>query len=110
MADQGRAEEVAVESPPRCPECGAAVYYDLTCHTWPKRRDDGSEQWMSCLPCDSATEYVCTSVDCRWRYTLGLNPGNPRSAENEAGRPPWMDDADLRQTVPSVRDVEWPDD
>jgi hypothetical protein len=28
--------------------------------------------------------------ECGWRYTHGLNPRNPRSAANEAHRPPWI--------------------
>lgn len=87
-----------------CPECGGKVAYDLTCHTYPTRRDDGTEAWMACLPCDSAIEYVCTGQyndenpgTCRWEYTHGLNPGNPRAAQNEAQRPAWLGDHQLVQ-------------
>jgi hypothetical protein len=81
-----------------CPECGGKVAYDLACHTWPQRRDDGSDAWMSCMGCDSAIEYFCTEwlrdLDpgtCGWRYTHGLNSRNPRSAANEAVRPAWLE-------------------
>jgi hypothetical protein len=48
------------------------------------------------MPCDSAVEYFCASQyddepgECEWRYTHGLNPRNPRSADNEKRRPPWI--------------------
>ena len=73
-----------------CPECGGETSSWPGCHTWPQRPDDGTEQWMSCLPCDTAVDYYCTEDDCRWTYTAGLNPGNPRAAENERHRPPWL--------------------
>jgi hypothetical protein len=72
-----------------CPRCGSPVDSMPTCHTWPRRRDDGTEQWMSCLPCDSATDWYCTSDECRWGWTQGLNPRNPRAADNESRRPEW---------------------
>jgi hypothetical protein len=76
--------------PPACPECGGPVVYGLTCHTYRM-----GERWYSCLPCDSAVEYICANQyddigDCDWRYTHGLNPGNPRTAKNEEFRPPWL--------------------
>jgi hypothetical protein len=102
---------------PRCPECGGKVAYDLTCHTWPQQqRDGGSERFMTCMPCDSAIEYLCTEWlrddkpgECNWRYTHGLNPRNPRSAANDAKRPAWIPvDLTCRrdgftQAVPGVR-------
>lgn len=48
------------------------------------------------MPCDSAIEYLCAAQyddepgECEWRYTHGLNPRNPRAAENEKRRPPWL--------------------
>jgi hypothetical protein len=90
-----------------CPECGGDVEADLGCHTWPRniQRADGSffEQWMSCMPCDSATIWSCETrwmdedelgdrVPCDWTWTEGLNPGNPRYAENETRNPGWYPD------------------
>lgn len=77
-----------------CPGCGGPVEPSFTCHTWPRRRDDGSEQWMSCLPCDSAVDWDCWPTDadddgCGWSWTDGLNPRNPRAEANEAKRPTW---------------------
>ena len=96
------------QSAPSCPECGAAVYYDLTCHTWPSTKADGGVTWMSCMPCDSATYYGCVGEGCRWSYTHRLNPQNPRAVANEAKRPPWLDEG-LAPLVPFLDDVEWPD-
>jgi hypothetical protein len=76
---------------PTCPECGREVVYDLTCHTYGQ-----GDKWYACLPCDSAVEYICAGqlddepTDCRWRYTHGLNPVNPRAIANEESRPPWL--------------------
>jgi hypothetical protein len=85
-------------SDPACPQCAYRVAYNLTCHTWPARRDDGSLAWRACMPCDSAIEYLCLrdlddAGECGWRYTHGLNPRNPRNPrtqENEKNRPPWI--------------------
>jgi hypothetical protein len=80
---------------PVCPECGAEVVYDLTCHTYSVKRDNGTEAWVACMPCDSAVGYICVREldddgECGWRYTHGLNPRNPRAAENEQRRPSWI--------------------
>ena len=74
----------------RCPECGARVVYDLTCHTYGQ-----GDRFYACMPCDSAVEYICArdlddDGECGWRYTHGLNPRNPRAAANEEARPPWI--------------------
>ena len=100
------------EGVPACPRCGSPVVYDLACHTWPRRRDDGTEQWMACLPCDSAVRYMCDGPDtgegypdegCGWEYTHGLNSRNPRSAANEEGRPPWLEGRFDGNAVPGCR-------
>lgn len=108
--------------PNTCPECGGPVEMDLGCHTWPRRRtvDNGhlnhsaneahpgtpcpepeyTEQYMSCMPCDSATIWSCETrwmdedelegrTPCDWTWTEGLNPGNPRYPENETRNPHW---------------------
>lgn len=80
-------EEITYEDlgPPTCPECGCTtIVFDLTCHTWQGHGD----VWMACQRCDSALEYSCN--ECDWRFVHGLNSGNPRSAKNEAARPPWL--------------------
>ena len=72
------------QPPPTCPECGGRVEYDLTCHTYGQ-----GDRFYACMPCDSAVEYFCASQyddepgACKWRYTHGLNPRNPRAAQNE---------------------------
>ena len=71
-----------------CPECGGKVWWDFTCHTWPQTTADGKEQWMACLGCDSAIEYLCDN--CFWCYTDGLNPRSPRTEANEQKRPAWL--------------------
>jgi hypothetical protein len=85
-------------TPPRCPECGWQVVYDLTCRTHrtiqPGYPDD-TEHWRACSSCDSAVEYVCArdlddAGQCGWRYTHGLDIWNPRAAGNEMRRPPWI--------------------
>jgi hypothetical protein len=83
------------------------VAYDLTCHTYSLQREDGTESWRACMPCDSAIEYMCTAwMDddepgvCDWIYVHGLNPRNPRWAHNEARRPAWIPPGrDCVQTV-----------
>lgn len=76
---------------PSCPRCGGSVLYDLACHTYGQ-----GGKFYACMPCDSAIEYICAGqfddepTDCRWRYTHGLNPDNPRAAANEENRPPWL--------------------
>lgn len=85
-----------------CPECGGPVEFSWTCHTYPRSRDDGTQQWMSCMPCDSATRYYCVALEdpedeysdfgCGWSWTRGLNPNNPRSAENDSKNPHWEDE------------------
>ncbi len=77
----------------KCPQCGADVVYDLVCHTWSTRTDDGREVWMACVGCSSAIGYDCTN--CEWHYTDGLNSRNPRSPENERHRPQWLDGHEL---------------
>lgn len=88
----------------RCPECGGEVEWDFTCHTYPGTWQ-GKETWMSCMPCDSATLYSCVAHNeercwedcdeygmhegCGWRWTWGLNKGNPRYQENEKKNPLW---------------------
>lgn len=82
---------LADEVPPACPECGGKVAYGLACHTYGQ-----GDKFYACLPCDSAISYFCAEwlddkpTACRWEYTHGLNPLNPRSAANEARRPPWI--------------------
>lgn len=79
-----------------CPRCGGPVEPFPTCHTWPQAHTEGNERWMSCLPCDSATDWLCVAdpapgaAECGWSYTEGLNPRNPRAAENEMTRPAWL--------------------
>lgn len=80
----------------KCPGCGGPVDYMLTCHTYSQRVDDnGTERWMSCMPCDSAYYWYCDGTEendwdgCGWRWTEGLNPRNPRAAENEENNPHW---------------------
>jgi len=73
-----------------CPACGAATDMMPTCHTWANRRPDGSVVWMACMGCDSAMDYYCTADDCRWDYTHGLNPQNPRAADNATRKPGWL--------------------
>lgn len=89
-----------------CPECGGKVEWDFACHTYPSERD-GKVTWMACMPCDSATRYVCVSHDnnrcfsdcgefnehegCGWTWTWGLNPDNPRAIDNETRNPQWND-------------------
>lgn len=75
-----------------CPECSCPVIWDFGCRTY-----SGERRWYACLQCDSAVELhcVCAHVDqpehsCRWNYTWGLNPDNPRAAENEQRRPGWL--------------------
>ena len=75
-------------------ECGQPVLWDYTCHTWPQRRADGTETWMSCGGCGSAIDLYCAGY-C-WNYTWGLNPRNPRVERNEQHRPAWL-----------VGDIEW---
>lgn len=66
-----------------CPKCGSGrIYWEYACHTY---QVDG--RWMGCMPCDSAIRYVC--FDCKWSYTWGLNPDNPRAVENEKQKPSW---------------------
>lgn len=110
---------------PSCPVCGGKVAYDLTCHTYAQRRDNGTEAWMACMPCDSAISYFCTAWleddapagACQWEYTHGLNPGNPRSPANEASRPAWLGDHQLVQgplrlvtALPGIRMIGTDDD
>lgn len=93
-----------------CPKCGGRVFRQFSCHTYPRRGDDGKETWMSCLPCDSAVMYACDGVDddslsCGWYYTNGLNPRNPRAAANEEKRPDWMpspDDDPWLKPLPTI--------
>lgn len=66
-----------------CPKCGGRVRWDYDCHTY-----QSNGRWMSCLPCDSAISYTCAS--CDWHFIHGLNPGNPRTEENEKNRPDWL--------------------
>jgi hypothetical protein len=78
---------------PSCPECGGPVEASPTCHTWPQTFD-GKTTWMVCLPCDSATAWDCDAdvndgMGCGWSWTQGLNPRNPRAADNDAKRPSW---------------------
>lgn len=72
----------------RCPRCGGPVDYTLTCHTWPQTVD-GRTTWMSCHPCDSAIGWYCLDDDCAWEWTQGLNPRNPRAADNDEMEPAW---------------------
>lgn len=79
-----------------CPGCGGRVVYELTCHTYPRTKEDGSITFYSCLPCDSAYFYSCEGrwsdpgdpgyPGCDWHWTSHLNPGNPRAEANEEGR------------------------
>jgi hypothetical protein len=90
-----------------CPECQGKVESDLTCHTWPRNLDDGTKQWMACIPCDSATRWNCVAIQpediadewydpeedegsgCGWSWTEGLNPQNPRAEANDTKNPKW---------------------
>lgn len=74
-----------IENP--CPECGGETESWPTCHTWTQSAPDGTERWMSCMSCDSATDWYC--LDCNWIWTQGLNPRNPRAEANAACAPPW---------------------
>lgn len=98
---------------PYCPRCNGPVVSNLTCHTWPKNYGTPEERWMSCLPCDSAVRWHCVAwqqedyqaqddgwmfeddegVGCGWSWTDGLNPGNPRAAENALNKPDWSESA-----------------
>lgn len=69
-----------------------------TCHTYRGPNDT----WWSCQGCYSAIEYFCVGTnddeiddDCGWSYTHGLNPGNPRAAENARHCPPWLDPEEI---------------
>ena len=93
-----------------CPACGGQVVADLTCHTYGQTRDDGTVQFMACLPCDSAIRYWCYPDDdeaegCGWDYVDGLNPSNPRSSDNEAKRPAWLEGHVLWVDVGSVSSI-----
>ena len=96
---------------PACPGCGSPVVYDLTCHTYPRTLADGREQFMACMPCDSAVEYMCDGPGsegypdegCGWSYEHGLNPRNPRAAANEEKRPPWITGKFDGNAVPGCR-------
>lgn len=79
-----------------CPDCGGPVYYDLDCHTW----SNSQGKWVACLPCDSAIRYECQHGDCEWGYVDGLNPRNPRSADNARRRPDWLTDWELFDDSP----------
>jgi phage terminase large subunit GpA-like protein len=70
---------------PCCPNCGAEVYWDFTCHTW-----FNGEIWMACMNCDSAVEYICSREYSCWTYTDGLNSRSPRAEENSKKRPEWL--------------------
>ena len=75
------------------------------CLTCDKEVEYTKTTWMSCMPCDSATKYYCIGHSdehcsprcweyedhdgCGWDWTKGLNPGNPRSAENDLKDPHW---------------------
>lgn len=82
-----------------CPACGTETDWYLTCHTF---RQGG--RWCACLPCDSATEWFCTSEDCEWSYTQGLNPGNPDAEANERDRPSWVSDETAMHMIGVGRD------
>ncbi len=73
-----------------CPRCQSQVIYDYTCHTYPGSIRDGKVQWLACITCDSAHWLSCQNESCDWSYTYGLNPGNPRSEQNEGERPEWL--------------------
>lgn len=94
------------ETDKKCPECNGEVEYDLACHTYLSTWQ-GKETWMACMPCDSATEYICSAHNedrcdsdcyeyeyhdgCGWRWTKNLNKSNPRSVDNETKNPHWND-------------------
>jgi len=92
-------------APTCCPLCGGSVSYDYTCHTY-----ESGGRWMACLPCDSAIWYSCDEDDCKWDYTAGLNPRNPRSADNEARRPRWIDACGNPFDIPKGVRNAWDDD
>lgn len=108
-------EPVWPDAPVVCPLCGGAdIVWDLTCHTWPRTRDDGTQQWMACMGCDSAISYYCRAEGCPWGYTHGLNPRNPRKELEERSRPPWLVTETFSRhgiiiTRPGVRSA-WSDD
>lgn len=86
----------------KCPKCESIdVVWDFACHTWPNQRDSGTI-FMSCFGCDSAREYICMEDDCNWNYTHGLNPLNPRFADEQESKPNWVDDEWLNQGWQSV--------
>jgi len=70
-----------------CPKCGnSPVLVMLTCHTYQQ-----SGHWVSCMPCSSAGVIFCNEEDCDWAgYYWGINPKNPRAANNENYRPEWL--------------------
>lgn len=95
---------------------------DFTCHTYGGVDSDGKERWWACQGCGSAVEYFCTcwlededdapspeiyACECRWSYTHGLNPNNPRAANNEKYRPSWLEEADRFVEVTKRPDVPW---
>lgn len=73
-----------------CPKCEGYVQRSFTCHTHQSRLSNGKDIWVSCLTCDSAVQYACEADGCDWYYVNGLNPKNPRAADNELRRPQWM--------------------
>lgn len=81
-----------------CPECGGKVERIHTCHTWGWRPNEEGKMvgGMSCIGCCSAMHYYCTEryeevSPCRWEYTAGMNPNNPKAAENEKRKPAWLE-------------------
>jgi hypothetical protein len=76
-----------------CPKCGDEVCIEFTCHTY-----ETGGTWWACQGCGSAHNLFCTAFlrddvvsECRWSYTIGLNPKNPRALDNEIQRPAWLE-------------------
>lgn len=89
---------------PTCPECGSGNLYAIdTCHTW--GGDESGKGWMACMGCFTALRFCCE--ECRWCYTWGLNPRNPRSARNDESRPAWLGSDSFGELLPAG--WEWPD-
>lgn len=80
--------ENIIDNPGHCPRCGGKVE---SFGTWPGyTKPDGTIQWMACMGCSSAIEFICTE-NCGWSYTWGHNPNNPRFAHEEERRPSWLE-------------------
>lgn len=69
-----------------CPGCGSRpIWVGYGCHTY-----QINGKWVSCMNCGSAGDLYCENEECNWGYEWGLNPDNPRAADNEKNRPEWL--------------------